>query len=171
MFQTTESSAVNTVVEGTATVGVIAFFSDAMRQTLPWLGLAIPVIILDLMYGIRAARFRGENVRCSTAIRRTVDKMVGYIMWVAAAVMMSQLFEYNWLDKLILALVFGNELISVFGNYLETKGVTFSFAGFWRLVFRKGAEKIDVAVSEEEAKEVFQKKKPTQKKGDETKRH
>jgi hypothetical protein len=155
MLQTTESQAVNTIVEGTATVGVIAFFSEAMKHTLPWLGLAVPIILLDLLYGIRAAKFRGDNVRWSTAIRRTVDKTVGYIMWCAAAVMMKELFEINWLDKAVLGLVFGNELVSVFGNYLETKGIDFSFAGFWRLVFRKGAEKVGVDVSEEEAKEII----------------
>ena len=159
MFLTTENGAVNTVVEGTATVGVIAFFSDAMRQTLPWLALAIPIIVLDLMYGIRAARFRGENVRWSTAVRRTVDKLVGYIMWTAAAVMMSQLFEITWLDQAVLALVYGNELISVAGNYLETKGIELSLAAVWRFVFKKGAAQIGVDVSDEEANEIIKPKR------------
>ena len=85
MVQATENGAVNTVVEGGATIGVVAFFSEAMKQTLPWLVLAVPIIVLDLLYGIRAAKYRGEKVRWSTAIRRTVDKAVGYVMWCAAA--------------------------------------------------------------------------------------
>lgn len=157
MVQATENGAVTTIVEGGATIGVVAFFSEAMKQTLPWLGLAVPIIILDLMYGIRAAKYRGEKVRWSTAIRRTVDKAIGYIMWAAAAVMIKSLFEVDWLDKAILALVYGNEIISVIVNYLETKGITLSVGALWNLIFRKGAEKVGVEVSKEELEEVIKK--------------
>lgn len=159
MIQATENGAVNTVVEGGATIGVVAFFSEAMRQTLPWLGLAVPIIILDLLYGIRAAKYRGDKVRWSTAIRRTVDKTVGYIMWCAAAVMIAQLFEVDWLDKAILGLVYGNEIVSVFGNYLETKGVNLSIGELWKLIIRKGGEKVGVDVSKEDLDGVIKQKK------------
>ncbi len=158
MVQATENGAVNTVVEGGATIGVVAFFSEAMKQTLPWLVLAVPIIVLDLLYGIRAAKYRGEKVRWSTAIRRTVDKMVSYVLWCAAAVMIAQLFEVAWLDKAILGLVYGNELISVIGNYLETKGINLSVANLWKLIFRKGAEKVGVEVTKEDLEDVIQKK-------------
>ncbi len=158
MVQATENGIVNTVVEGGATIGVVAFFSEAMKQTLPWLVLAVPIIVLDLLYGIRAAKYRGEKVRWSTAIRRTVDKMVSYVLWCAAAVMIAQLFEVAWLDKAILGLVYGNELISVLGNYLETKGITLSVGALWNLIFRKAGEKVGVEVSKEEIEEVIQKK-------------
>jgi len=167
MFQTAENGAVNTIIEGGATIGVVSFFYGAMRETLPWLTLAVPIIVLDLLYGIRAAKYRGDVVRSSTAIRRTVDKMVGYIMWCAAAVMLAQLFEIDWLDKVVLGLVYGNELISVFGNYLETKGVEISFAGFWKLIFRKGAEKVGVEVSKEDMDDVIKPKGDKQKKEEE----
>ena len=157
MIQATENGAFNTVVEGGATIGVVAFFSEAMKQTLPWLVLAVPIIILDLLYGIRAAKYRGEKVRWTTAIRRTVDKAVGYVMWCAAAVMIVQLFEVEWLDKAILGLVYGNEFISVIANYLETKGITLSVGALWNLIFRKGAEKVGVEVSKEELEEVIKK--------------
>jgi len=158
MVQATENGAVNTIVEGGATIGVVAFFSEAMKQTLPWLILAVPIIVLDLLYGIRAAKFRGEAVRWSTAIRRTVDKTVSYVMWCAAAVMIAQLFEVAWLDKAILGLVYGNELISVIGNYLETKGINLSVANLWKLIFRKGAEKVGVEVTKEDLEDVIQQK-------------
>lgn len=162
MVQATENGAVNTVMEGGATIGVVAFFSEAMKQTLPWLVLAVPIIVLDLLYGIRAAKYRGEKVRWSTAIRRTVDKTVGYVMWCAAAVMIAQLFEVAWLDKVILGLVYGNELISVIGNYLETKGVTLSVGALWNLIFRKAGEKVGVEVSKEELEEVIKHKEEKQ---------
>lgn len=151
-------NAVNTAVEGGATIGIMAFFSTAMIQTLPWLLLAIPFLLLDLLYGIRAARHRGDKVRMSTAVRRSVDKAVAYIMWVAAAVMLAQLFGVAWLDKAVLALVFGNEFISIIGNYLETKNVELSISEFWKLIFRKGAEKVGVEVSKDDVEGVLKPK-------------
>lgn len=152
------ANAVNTVVEGSATVVLIAFFHDAMREILPWLCLCIPFLVLDLIYGIRAARYRKDKVRFSTAIRRTVDKFVSYIMWVTAAVMMSSLFEVSWLDKVVLAVVYGNEFISIVGNYLETKGIELSFLGVWKLIIRKLTGKAGVEVTDEEISEVVQQK-------------
>ncbi len=158
MVQVTENGAVSTIVEGGATLGLVAFFSEAMKQTLPWLVLAVPIVALDLLYGIRAAKYRGDKVRWSTAIRRTVDKTVGYVMWCAAAVMMSQLFERPCLDKIVLGIVYGNELISVFGNYLETKGFDLSISELYKLIFRKGAEKVGVEVSKDDLKDVIKQK-------------
>ncbi len=157
----TPVNAVNTVVEGGATVTIMAFFSEAMVEILPWLVLCIPLIVLDLMYGIRAARFRGEKVRWSAAMRRTINKVVQYIMWVAAAVMLAQLFEVCWLEKAVLALVFGNEFISIVGNYLETKNIDLSLAAVWKLIFRKAAGKVGIDVSQEEADAVIKDKDTT----------
>lgn len=151
----TSTNAVNTVVEGSATVTLMIFFSEAMKEILPWLCLCIPFIVLDLMYGIRAAKFRGDKIRLSTAIRRSVDKLVSYIMWAVAAVMLSQLFEIGWLDKLVLGLVYGNELISIIGNYLETKNINLSIAELWKLIFRKGVGKVGIDVSKDEVDAVI----------------
>lgn len=157
------ANAANTVVEGSATVAIMAFFSTAMREILPWLALCIPFIVLDLMYGIRAARHRGDKVRISTAIRRSVDKLVSYVMWVAAAVMLAQLFEVRWLEKAVLGLVYGNELISIIGNHLETKGVELSISDLWRLLVRKGAGKVGVDISAEEAEAIIKDKEEERK--------
>jgi hypothetical protein len=72
--------------------------------------------------------------------------------------MIAQLFEVAWLDKAILGLVYGNELISVIGNYLETKGINLSVANLWKLIFRKGAEKVGVEVTKEDLEDVIQQK-------------
>ena len=157
------ANAANTVVEGSATVAIMAFFSIAMREILPWLALCIPFIVLDLMYGIRAARHRGDKVRISTAIRRSVDKLVSYVMWVAAAVMLAQLFEVRWLEKAVLGLVYGNELISIIGNHLETKGVELSISDLWRLLVRKGAGKVGVDITQEEAEAIIKDKEEERK--------
>lgn len=153
-------NAVSTAVEGGTTVAIIAFFHDSMIQTLPWLALCAPLILLDLMYGIRAAKFRKDKVRISTAVRRSVDKLMSYVMWVAAAVMLSNLFEAAWLDKAVLALVYGNEIISIIGNYLETKGINLSAANLWKLIAMKGGAKVGVELTKEELDEVITEKKP-----------
>lgn len=145
------SNAVNTAVTGGTTVTLMAFFSDAMIKILPWLALAVPFLLLDLLYGVKAARFRGDKIRFSTGLRRSIDKAVSYIMWVAAAVMLSSLFEAPWLDKVVLGLVYGNEFFSIIGNYLEMHGVELSMANLWKTILRKGAGKVGVEISQEEA--------------------
>ena len=150
MLPNNTSNAANTVVTGGTTVTLMAFFSSAMIKILPWLALAVPFLLLDLIYGIKAARFRGDKIRFSTGLRSTVDKAFSYIMWVTAAVMLASLFEASWLDKVVLGLVYGNEFISILGNYLETKGITLSLSSLYKLIFKKGAEKVGVEISQEE---------------------
>ena len=166
MLPNNTGNAANTVVTGGTTVALMAFFSSTMVKILPWLALALPLLVLDLIYGIKAARYRGDKIRFSTGLRCTVDKGVSYIMWVTAAVMFSspELFDVAWLDKLILALVYGNEVISIIGNYLETKGISLSFSAIYKLIFKKGAEKVGVEITQEEVDSVL-KDKPRDNKG------
>lgn len=149
------SNGVSTIVEGGATISIMAFFSDSMAKTLPWLLLAIPLLVLDLLYGVRAAGYRGEKVRASTAVRRSIDKAVAYIMWCTAAVMLDTLFEIPWLDKAVLAAVFGNEIVSIWGHKLELQGVEINFTNLWRFIFRKGSEKYGMAADKEEVEQII----------------
>ena len=48
----------------------------------PWLLLGMILVIADLRFGIMAAKKRGEKIRFSRAIRRTINKMVATIITV-----------------------------------------------------------------------------------------
>ena len=46
---------------------------------------ALCLIIADFKFGIEASKKRGETIRKSRAIRRTVNKMIDYICWILVA--------------------------------------------------------------------------------------
>ena len=58
-----------------------------------------------------------------------------------------------------------NEFISIVGNYFETKGVELSFAGVWKLIFKKGAGHYGVDVTDDEMNEVIKPKPQRDEKG------
>jgi len=120
---------------------MIAFLQTAVLRMIPYALPSVVLIILDLGFGIKAARYRGEKVRFSTAIRRTVTKLFGYICWLVLASTLALAFEQRWLEWVILGLVYANELSSIVANHLETKGLEISWKAVNRALFHFGAQK------------------------------
>ena len=105
----------------------VAFLQEAVLRMVPYSIAAVPLIILDLIWGIRAARYRKEAIRVSTAVRRTMTKILTYVCWIVLSSALAIAFQRPWIEWSILALVYANELASVVGNYLETKGLELSW--------------------------------------------
>ena len=55
---------------------LLLFFGETATVMLPFFCVALVVIIVDLIFGIRAAKARGEAIRISRALRRTLGKTV-----------------------------------------------------------------------------------------------
>lgn len=146
------------IAQGGAAAVAIAFLQQTVTRMIPYSLPALALIILDLIYGIKAARVRGDRIRFSTGLKKTTTKIFCYICWIILASTMSQSFGKDWIEWAVLAVVFVNELASVVGNYLETKGITLSFVAFYRWIFKKAGEKAGVEISEEEAKEIIKDK-------------
>ena len=144
------------LVQGSVSSVLVVFAQSAQLRVIPYAIAAVPLIILDLYYGIRAAKHRGNRVRVSTALRRTFTKVWTYICWLILATALSIAFNMQWIEWVVLGTVYTNELASVMGNYLETKGVSLSVVGLLELIFRKGAGKVGIDVSKEELDEVIQ---------------
>ena len=139
------------VAMGGASAAALAFFADSITHMIPWLIAAVPLIALDLRFGIKAARCRGERIRFSTAFRRTFGKAVEYFCWIVLASTLSLAFQHVWIEWAVLGIVIINEFASIIGNYLETKGITFSLVHFYRWLFRLGSEKAGMTMDEAEA--------------------
>ena len=75
-----------------ATAAVISPLVDFYSKLLPFLMLAIALIVIDSRFGILASRKRGETIRASRAVRRAINKLVDYICWVTLAGMIGQTF-------------------------------------------------------------------------------
>lgn len=99
-----------------------------------WLLLAAGLLLLDLRFGIKAARVRGETIRFSRAWRRTINKSVDYLGWVTVAEMLSRTFGVNLgkpvVSMGILMIIYLIELSSCLDNYFEYKGLPWRFEPF-----------------------------------------
>ena len=56
-----------------AVASVMSPFVDGWESIFAWLIVATILILVDLRFGISAARRRGEQVRISRAARRTIN--------------------------------------------------------------------------------------------------
>lgn len=110
-------------VMASAIMPLLTFYENLM----PYIGLAIILIIVDSRFGIAAARKRGEMIRPSRKWRRAINKLVDYVCWVTLAGVFGQAYgsvlDIPTLAALMLLVVYGIELTSIFNNYFEYKGL------------------------------------------------
>ena len=151
----TEDSAL--IVEGSVSATLVALLQTAVLRMIPYAVPGLLLVVLDLAYGIKAARVRGEQVRASTAIRRSLTKVFLYICWLILATTIAIAFEKEWLEWGTLALVYGNEALSIIGNHLESKGLSFSLAAAYRWVLKFFAGKVGGEMSDDEASQILKK--------------
>jgi MFS family permease len=112
---------------GGVTASVLSPFVEGWQQMLWFLILAIILILGDLRFGIAAAKKRGERIRPSRAVRRSINKLVDYICWLSIATVVGinfgTVFDVPLLSVIIMAIVCLIELSSIIDNYLEYKGI------------------------------------------------
>lgn len=109
------------------TASVLSPFIEGWHQMLWFLILAIILILGDLRFGIAAAKKRGERIRPSRAVRRSINKLVDYICWLSIATVVGinfgTVFDIPLLSVIIMAVVCIIEMSSIIDNYLEYKGI------------------------------------------------
>ena len=112
---------------GGVTASVLSPFVEGWQQMLWFLILAIILILGDLRFGIAAAKKRGERIRPSRAVRRSINKLVDYICWLSIATVVGinfgTVFDIPLLSVIIMAVVCIIEMSSIIDNYLEYKGI------------------------------------------------
>lgn len=103
-------------------VGLIEFIQWAKILML----LAFVLTIADLYFGISAAKVRGETIRRSRAIKRTINKICSYILWVVVAYFFGKAFGVPFgielLPTIMLLVIYGVEMESIYSNYFEARG-------------------------------------------------
>lgn len=143
------------IVEGSVSATLVALLQVAVLRMIPYAVPGLLLVVLDLAYGIKAAKARGELVRVSTAIRRSLTKVFLYICWLILATTIAIAFDKIWLEWGTLALVYGNEALSIIGNHLEAKGLQFSLAAVYRWILKFFAGKVGGEMTSEEAEEIL----------------
>lgn len=110
------------VVAGTSlTATLLLFFENSLAKMIPYLFISLIVILLDLWFGVQAAKTRSEEIRWSRAIRRTLGKCFEYICWSVLASSMSVATGYDIIQTGVMIVVIGIECISIFQNWLTVK--------------------------------------------------
>lgn len=137
--QTTDTG--GAVLTGGVSAAALLFLKMSITRMIPFLFVAGLLIISDLYFGIKAAKKRGERVRASTALRRTIGKVFEYVCWITLSASLSLAFEFPALQWVVLGLVMGNELLSVAGNYFYIHG--YKVEGLDLLKLIKGKTGID----------------------------
>lgn len=125
--------------------GVMTILIDFFEPFKWVLLLALVIVCVDLRFGIRAAKVRGEVIRTSRAIRRTINKMVDYVCWILLAGVLGEAFGEPFsiplLPLVVLLVIFGCEINSCFSNYFESRGEKIKVNIF--KLFRSKAEIIE----------------------------
>ena len=126
-------------------VGLLDFFMWAK-----WLlATALILTLADLRFGIAASVYRKEPVKKSRAIRRTCDKISSYVLWVVLAYTFGQAFarpfDIELLPLLMLLVIYGVELESIYVNYFAAKGKNVKVN-----IFQLFARKTDIIDIEED---------------------
>ena len=108
-----EASAGSVVVGTGISATLLLFFQQSFERMLPYLVSAAVVILSDLVFGIRAAKRKGDRIRISRAIRRTIGKAVEYFCWVVLASSLAVATGYTIIETGLMLVVIGVELISI----------------------------------------------------------
>ena len=139
-------------VMASAIMPLLTFYENLM----PYILLAIALIIVDSRFGIKASRKRGETIRPSRKWRRAINKLVDYVCWVTLAGVFGQAYgsvlDIPALAALMLLVVYGIELTSIFNNYFEYKGMHMKINVF-KLLRRPDIEQCIDDVGNEKTKE------------------
>ena len=129
------------VVEGGVAAVTVAVLQKTVLTMIPFALPALVFVMLDLHFGIKAARHRyqkykrpDDRVTFSKYIRGTVGKVFELSCWLIIASSMTVAFQKEWIQWATLGLVYVNEIGSIIGNYLCTKDIEFSLLAFLKAV-------------------------------------
>lgn len=134
----------NTVTASSVKVGAPLVFMkellDIIYDLRWWLILAFVLIVADLWFGIRAAKLRGEEIRKSSAGRRTLNKFVDYLLYIivgtSIGMAIGQPYGFNPMivSCTLLALCYAFEVDSIYGHICQLHSVNKKIS-IWKAIW------------------------------------
>ena len=112
-----EASTTGVVVGTGVSATFLLFLEHSFERMVPYFFICGIVIIIDLVFGIKAAKKRGEEIRISRAIRRTLSKTAEYLCFSVLASSIAVATGISAIETGLMLLVIGIELISVGQNW------------------------------------------------------
>lgn len=117
-----DEATTGSVVVGTGvSAALLLFFEQSLERMMPYICVAAAVILVDLVFGVRAARKRGDRIRISRAVRRTLGKSVEYFCWAVLASSLAVATGCTAIETVLMLLVIGVELVSIVQNWWWVK--------------------------------------------------
>lgn len=134
-------------VQGGFSAVAVAFLRESLEHMIPWFIVTCVVIVCDLAFGIRKSLLMGERVRLSSAVRRTMGKMVTYFAFVAMVCTICVAAGGDTkIDVYSCLLVCFVEGCSIMSNLLKPKGYDFNILKAFGVLGKKvlDVEKEDI---------------------------
>lgn len=127
-----------TTAEGGYTLIFASFMQESIGHMIPWLIAALFVILCDLVVGLRKSLIIGDEVRFSSACRRTIGKIISYFMFVITMAVVDVAADGNGdIEKWACLLICFIEFSSIVSNILKTRGYKINLAKLVAIVFGK----------------------------------
>lgn len=144
---------VNDTMCGAVSVILPMFLRDTLSHMIPWLVATFAVILCDLVFGLRKSMIMGDEIRFSSAMRRTMGKTVTYFAFVCTVCTVEVASGGSYgIDKWACLFVCFLEFSSIISNILKPKGYSLNFKELAALVIGKVAK-----VDKEEIEEIIEK--------------
>ena len=149
----TMKESVSNIVNGCFGTLLAGFFSESLSHMVPWLIASFAVIVCDLCFGVRKSLLLHVEVRFSSAIRRTMGKMLTYCWFVCLACFIEVAAGSTLgIDKWACLSVCFIEFCSIVSNILKPKGYKFNMRKLFVLVASKAVDE-----NKEELEDIIEK--------------
>lgn len=133
-----DKSLMGSLSEGGYSLVFATFLAESIGHIIPWMIVAFCVILCDLVVGLRKSIMMGEEVRFSSACRRTLGKCVSYFMFVVmVAVIDVAAHGGETIDKYACLLVCFIEGCSIINNILKPKGMSLDIKKLIEIIIGK----------------------------------
>lgn len=114
-------------MEVNITDDIILGFFNFMKWADELFILALILILGDLFFGVKAANKRGDKIRRSRAVKRTINKMCSYLLWILIAYSFGEAFGkpfgIDLLPTILILIIYVIEIESIYSNFFEWRGI------------------------------------------------
>lgn len=133
-----DKSVFSTATEGGYYVVLATFLQESIGHIIPWLIATFCVILCDLVVGLRKSLLMNEEVRFSSACRRTIGKIVSYFTFVIMMSVVDVAAHGNGeIEKWACLLICFIEFTSIISNILKPKGYNINLIQLLAVIFSK----------------------------------
>ncbi|MGL5937868.1 MAG: phage holin family protein [Phocaeicola sp.] len=146
---------VNKTVGQMAGLGFIAtageFLGAGLKEMIPWLIVMVAVRMCDLISGVRKSVMMGEEVRFSSACRRTIGKIITYVAFVIVVVLVNNAaggaMDIDHYACLLICFIEGSSIIA---NILRPKGYDFNMIKLFTNLFSSKLGNLNGVITKKE---------------------